>query len=317
MITALVLGALVTVGALLIARPLVSGSGGASGSGDTASDGDAPPPARALLTQLRDLDEDLAVGRLTEEEYAQLRAPVETMAAQVLRQAGHRGRTRGRTDDRPSGTSRRPGRLAKLGVATTVLVMVAGLAAAVVLLDRSVTSRESTGAVRSDAAPGPSDVAAPGPRGQEGPSDQQLTEEQVAAVNAAVSAVRENPKSVAAHLRLAHAYAAAGQNQLSTIEFLAVTRLDKANPEANTALALLAFLARQHDEAKKLADTALREHPEYPEALYTRGLIQMMGLKDLEAAKADLQTYLSVAPFGSHRADVAILLAIAKGEEGS
>ena len=199
----------------------------------------------------------------------------------------------------------------------TLVAMVAGLAAAMVLLDRSVTSRESTGAVRSDVAAGVADTAAPGARSEERPAEPQLTEEQVAAVNDAVSDVRENPQSVAAHLRLAHAYAAAGQNQLSTIEFLAVTRLDAANPEANTALALLAFLARQHDEAKKLADTALSEHPEYPEALYTRGLIQMMGLKDLEAAKRDLQTYLSVAPFGSHRADVAILLAITKGEEGS
>src|SRR5262249_38838429 len=109
-------------------------------------------------------------------------------------------------------------------------------------------------------------------------SGQQATPEQVAAIDAAAQRVKQNPKDVNAHLALAEAYAAGGANQLAAVEWLAVTTLDPVNPEANTALAQLAYAVGQVDQAKTLLDTALAAHPNYPEALYARGLIELVAL---------------------------------------
>lgn len=199
----------------------------------------------------------------------------------------------------------RRGRRVGVGIA-------AGLAVAVgvaTLLTQSVTTRSPAQTVSGDqvrTASGGSERQGPATL----PGADQPTAEQVAAVDAAVARVRRERRNADAHLELARAYAAAGQSQLSTIEYLAVTRLDGTNAEANTALAMLAFLARQPQEAKKLADKALSAHPGYPEALYTRGLVQLMGLKQPVAAEQDLSAYLDAAPFGSHRATVETLLAM-------
>lgn len=134
-----------------------------------------------------------------------------------------------------------------------------------------------------------------------------------AAVARAAEEVRRHPRRVSAHLALAHAYAAAGRAQLATVEFLAVTRLQPGNPEANTALALVAFTSGRPGSAKRLADLALRTRPGYPEALYTRGLVNAMGLHRPEAARRDLRAYLHAAPFGSHRTTVATVLALLDG----
>ena len=68
--------------------------------------------------------------------------------------------------------------------------------------------------------------------------------------------------------------------------------------------------AGQPEQGKKLVDTALAAHPGHPEALYARGLVQLMGLGQLAAGQRDLNAYLANAPFGSHRDTVETLLAM-------
>jgi hypothetical protein len=64
-----------------------------------------------------------------------------------------------------------------------------------------------------------------------------------------------------------------------------------------------------------MADKVLAANPNYPEALYVRGLINLIGLRQPQAAERDFITYLTVAPFGSHRAAVATLLALAQSQD--
>ena len=52
-----------------------------------------------------------------------------------------------------------------------------------------------------------------------------------------------------------------------------------------------------------------------PEALYVRGLIDLMGLRRPRAAERDFSGYLAVAPFGSHRTAAATLLALAQSQD--
>jgi cytochrome c-type biogenesis protein CcmH/NrfG len=146
--------------------------------------------------------------------------------------------------------------------------------------------------------------------GRKSPSRQEL-----AAVAAAEAQVKQNPKDVSAHLTLAEAYAAAGAGQLAAVEYLAVTRLDPANAEANTNLALLAFEVGRAAQGKAMVDRVLAANPDYPEALYVRGLINLMGLRRPKAAERDFSAYLAVAPFGSHRTAAATLRALAQSQD--
>jgi Tfp pilus assembly protein PilF len=99
------------------------------------------------------------------------------------------------------------------------------------------------------------------------------------------------------------------------VEYLAVTRLDPTNAEANTNLALLAFEAGQAAQGKIMVDRALAADPNYPEALYVRGLIDLIGLRQPKAAERDFSAYLAIAPFGSHRTAAATLLVLAQSQD--
>ena len=91
-----------------------------------------------------------------------------------------------------------------------------------------------------------------------------------------------------------------------------MTQLDPGNAEANTDLALLAFEVGRARQARTMVDRALATNPKYPEGLYVRGLIDLMGLRQPAAAVRDLNAYLAAAPYGSHRTDAVTLIALAR-----
>lgn len=314
MIVVLLAGALVTLSVLTVLRPFTSGRVRPL----TGTDADQELRV-GLLRQLRDLDDDLACGKLTREDHLRLRAPLEARTADVLHRIADR--------HAPHDQRRQPAPLQAASAgphgrhhrSTRVLALTAAagaLAALGFLLNAALVPRGSGATITGDAPAGaagaPSSPARSGPApGAPQPSARtRATAQQVAAVNAAVKRVRDSPRDAAAHLDLARAYTDAASPQLATIEYLAVTRIDPANGEANTALALVAFAAGQARQAEDLVDTALAAHPRYPEALYARGLIRLMGLQQPAAAHRDLTAYLAAAPFGAHRATVQTLLAM-------
>ena len=283
---------------------------------------------RELLRQLRDLDDDLAAGKLTHDDHARLRDPVEREAAAVLGRKAQRpagsaavvtagpapgSPASGPPQDRGAGPG--PGRWRRR---TVTLVTLAGVAASIaVLLAGAVSSRHTGQTITGNSVPGAA-PAAGGP-GSSAPASQggrkSPTPQQLAAVSAAEAQVNQHPRDVSAHLTLAEAYAAAGAGQLAAVEYLAVTRLDPANAEANTSLALLAFEVGRAAQGKAMVDRVLAANPDYPEALYVRGLINLMGLRRPTAAEHDFRAYLALAPFGSHRTAAVTLLALAQSQD--
>lgn len=253
---------------------------------------------RALLRQLRDLDDDLATGKVAADDYPALRRALETQAADRLSSLAAPDATTGapsRPDPRPGrATSARRTRWTRraVGVLAVAAAVTAAVAAVVGLLLGAV------GQPRPESPTGPGQTAAAA---------------QAASVRAAVARVTAHPRRVSAHLDLARVYAAANQPQLAVVEYLAATKLDPDNPEANTALALVAFTARSHRQAETLASRALAARPDYPEALYARGMIRAMGLHHPAAARRDLRAYLDAAPFGAHRTTVETVLALVDG----
>jgi hypothetical protein len=225
-----------------------------------------------------------------------------------------------------------------------LLVLVGASAGVAVLLSHAISPRIAGETISGTAVPGaalaspapaspapaspaPVTSPAPGPAASAGaasgaqktspapgasPSAKPPTRQELAAVAEAEAVVKQNPGSVSAHLTLASAYVAAGASQLAAVEWLAVTQLDPGNTEANTDLALLAFEVGRAKQARTMVDRALATNPKYPEGLYVRGLIDLMGLRQPAAAVRDLNAYLDVAPFGSHRTDAVTLIALAE-----
>jgi cytochrome c-type biogenesis protein CcmH/NrfG len=302
MIVTLVAAGLTAACVLVILRPFVNTRHTALDLTDHDPETDR---GGELIRQLRDLDEDLATGKLDEHDHRRLRGPVERQAAESLRRAEKK-----RAKAPPKTGGHRPHPRKTLWVALPAgAVAVAGVA---VLLSGSLAAR-ATGQTISGDAPSVSSAQSPAPAPGRGATAQPPTAAQIAAVDAAAGRVTRKPKDLGAHLDLAQAYADAGTPQLSAIEYLAVTQLDPGNASANTQLATIAFAAGQAAQAKKLVDTALSAHPGYPEALYVRGLIQLMGLNQPAAASRDLKAYLAAAPRGSHHSSVQTLLAITSG----
>ncbi|HEY9482597.1 MAG TPA: tetratricopeptide repeat protein [Micromonosporaceae bacterium] len=320
----LVIGGLAFVVVLLIVRPLSNGRGRLHVRA-TTSDEDR---RRELLRQLRDLDDDLAAGKLTAVDHERLRDPIEREAAAVLsriKNQGRAGAATGAGKGSQANTASRPGSDAHSGGRpwrrrTVALVAFAGAAASVtILLAGAVTPRSAGQNISGDAVgPTPTSAGSPSvdPSASSSASGQPATTpDQLAAIDAAVAQVEKSPKDATAHLALADAYAAGGQNQLAAVEYLAVTQLDPTNAEANTELALLAFQVGQAAQAKTMVDRALTAHPNYPDALYARALILLMGLNQPKAAERDLNAYLAAAPFGSHRTAAETLLALASSQD--
>ncbi|MFE9694541.1 tetratricopeptide repeat protein [Micromonospora sp. NPDC005806] len=325
MIAVLIIGGLAVVVGLLILHPSFSARGYRHIRTRTSNE----VRYRELLRQLRDLDDDLAAGKLTDVDHVLLRRPVEREAAAVLRRIKTQGRAAG-SGDVTSGagsgsTDSSPprGRDAAAGArrwrrrTVVVLAFAAGMVSVTILLVNATSPRSAQQSISGDLAAGT--ATSGGSRSDGAPSSdagqQSATPGQLAAIDAMVARVKQDPKDVGGHLALANAYAAAGASQLAAMEYLAVTQLDPANAEANTYLALLAFQVGQAAQGKSMVDRVLAAHPEYPEALYVRGLILLMGLHQPQAAEADLNAYLAVAPFGSYRTAVETLLVLADTQD--
>jgi cytochrome c-type biogenesis protein CcmH/NrfG len=250
---------------------------------------------RRALRHLRDLDEDRGAGKLDEAGYRDARAEAEARAVAVLRALEARegtgelaGSLREVRRPAPSGATRRPGgrlpgrRWPRRAVAALVgVVVVAGAAA---LLDGAVGERGTGQLTTGQAATGD----APGSPG-------------AASLEGLERRVREHPGDVAAHLTLAERYLDAGRLKEATLEYLGALKLDPSNVEANTQFGLLLFRSGLPEPGLRSVEQALAADPRYPEALYAKGLILFMGLRQPKAAVPSLRTYLQVAPFGDHR----------------
>jgi cytochrome c-type biogenesis protein CcmH/NrfG len=252
---------------------------------------------RGLLRQLRDLDNDFAAGKMTEEEHKELRTPLETEAITVLRRidkrVGSGELTTGLREIRPAAKREQASagkrRLRLVGGVAAGLILLGG---AVALLTGAISPRQPGATATGGIAAAPQDVS--GSKASPIAADQ--------------ARVKQNPKDVNAHLALAEDYVGANKPDQAAIEFLAVTALQPDNAAANTGLAVIAFQKGNTADAKKIVDGVLKQHPKYPEALYARGLIELMGMGQTGPAKKDLDGYLAAAPFGSHKQTVQTLL---------
>ena len=121
MISILIVAGFTFVVGLLVLRPFAAARGPRHIRIQTSDE----VRRRELLRQLRDLDDDLAAGKLTDADHARLRQPVEREAAAVLRRRTTQARTAvSRPQRRDPGTGARRWRRRTV----TSLALAAGLA---------------------------------------------------------------------------------------------------------------------------------------------------------------------------------------------
>jgi hypothetical protein len=113
--------------------------------------------------------------------------------------------------------------------------------------------------------------------------------------------VERQPNDVAARLDLAHRYLDAGRIEEALAEYVVVLELDPDDAEANAQVGMILYLSDRPDDAMKSVDRALETAPNYPEALFIRGVIQLCGLDRPNASIASFERYLDAAPFGAER----------------
>lgn len=243
----------------------------------------------SLLRALRELDRDRAAGLLSEEDYRALREETEARAVTVLRALEAREGAAEMALGLRELRIRRAGGdgEARRGRSTLLSGLVVGaaiLAVSVPLLFASVGTRSAgqpfTGDIGSAAD----------------------------SLDFFERRVREHPRDLAARLDLAQRYLELGRVGDATEQYLAVLDLAPRNAEANAKLAFLLYLGGATEEALQTVNRALEVDPDYPEALYIKGVILLRGLNRPDQAEQALRAYLEAAPFGAYRTEAEELL---------
>lgn len=240
-----------------------------------------------LLRTLRELDGDRAAGVISEDDYDMFREELEARTIAALR-ALRPGEQRAELaaalkESRVAGASRGAAVRSRSLTLPGVLVAIAIVAATVPFLFRAAGSRAS---------------------GQLITGDMPSAAQPASLIAVFEQRVREHPEDIGARLNLAQQYLDSGDGRLATQQYLEVIKLDPMNAEANTKLGYLVYVAGLPEQGLRAVNRALEVDPNYPDALYLKGVILLQGLNRRADAAAAFQSYLSLAPFGSHRSEV-------------
>lgn len=249
----------------------------------------------AAYTSIQELDEDLAAGRLSAADHAELKERSERHAAALLkrlREAEQRGSRNAAT--RP-GTSR-PALGAMLASPLGLTVAAAGLLlfgiVLGVLVGRFTSDERPAVAVAATGAPerGPG-ISAAGQGAGTGP-----------ALSPALEALRkevevESPP-IKKLLEFAHMALDEGQIPAAIWAYKLVLAREPKNVEAITHIAVILAQGNHIDDALKRLDEAIRLDPKYVHAHWDRAQILFNAKKDYRAAAAALEAFLKLMPTG-------------------
>jgi tetratricopeptide (TPR) repeat protein len=120
--------------------------------------------------------------------------------------------------------------------------------------------------------------------------------------------VTDHPNDVAARLDLAEQYLDSGNVQGAIAQYLAALSIDPRNAEAHAELGFLIYRSGKAEDGLRSVEQALAAQPNYPQALYYKGVILLRGLDRTADAAAAFRAYLSAAPYGALRSEVQGLL---------
>ena len=113
--------------------------------------------------------------------------------------------------------------------------------------------------------------------------------------------VRAHPDDVAARLDLARRYLDGSRVTDALEQYTAVLRLDPTDAEAHAQIGLILLLNGRPEQALRSVEDALQVAPDYPEAIFYKGVILLRGLDRPDQAIQAFRDYLGAAPYGAER----------------
>ena len=241
----------------------------------------------SLLGAIKDLEFDLASGKLSEDDYSALRSTYEARAMVVLQELD----TQEATLQQPSPAVISPSHSTPSPVPAAVALWsrpvfaasVIGILIAIVggggfLLGR-VTQEASVDGMARETDSGGTDNGA------------QL----VAALESRLS---QNPRDLEALVGLGRIYLQSGQMPKAIDVYKRALEIDSNNVSALSGMAMILAQAGHSDQALILFDRALAVNPQVPMALLFKGRILYEDKKDYAAAIASWEQFLRVMPQG-------------------
>jgi cytochrome c-type biogenesis protein CcmH len=251
----------------------------------------------AAYAAIQELDEDLAAGRLSAADHAELRKKSERQAAALLtrlRQAERQAREPKRPAATPGPTLgerlRGPVGLTVGAVALVVIGVVIGA-----LLARSTTDqppapvRVGEGALGAGARPAPS-----------------------ARLEALRREAEDERAPVERILAFAHAALDEGQTPAAIAAYKRVLAREPRNVEAITHMGLILYQGNHVDQALARLDEALAIDPRYAHAHWDRAQILFHARQDYAGAARSLEAFLAIVPTGQDADRARAMLAEAR-----
>jgi tetratricopeptide (TPR) repeat protein len=254
---------------------------------------------------IHELDEDLAAGRISKADHAELKSRSERQAAALvvrLRRAdapAGRPRATGSTGTR---AGRRPALRSPLVLTLAGVALVSfGLAVGVLVARFSSDERPSMGA----SAPEPGGIVAGAPR----------------AGSAALERLRmeAEPENASTKKLLTFARLALDEGEIpaAITAYKRVLAREPKNPEALTHIGVILYQGNHVDEALRRIDEALVADPAYAPAHFDRAHILLNARRDYPAAARSLERFLALVPSGQDADRARAMLDQARRQPGA
>lgn len=237
-----------------------------------------------LVQAIKDLEFDLASGKLSPEDYTALRGKYETRAVEVLQQldleeATAKERDRTAVPLQPSilAPLRAPRSVWSRPVFTTAVVggLILITAGGGFLLGRVSRDGSAGGMIREESPE----------RGDE-------------AVATLESRLTQNPRDVNALVGLGRIYLQTGQMPKAIEVYKRALEVDGRNVSALSGMAMILAQAGHNEQALTLFDQALAINPQFPMALLFKGRILYEDKRDFAGAIASWERFLALVPQG-------------------
>lgn len=235
----------------------------------------------AAYAAIRELDDDLAAGRLGPSDHAELKRRSERRAAgflKRLRQSEQEGR-QGRSEAAPPPVGARLRSPLALTLGAVALLLV-GLGVGIFLGRSTTDERPAAGRTAGGAA---------APAG--------------AGMSVALEALSKEVEAEAAPtgklLAFAHQALDEGKVRAAISVYQRVLSREPKNAEALTHLGLILYQGGHMDQGLVRVDEALRADPKYAHAHWDRAHMLFEGKKDYAAAARALETFLALVPKGA------------------
>lgn len=274
----------------------------------------------ALQASLKELEAEFEAGRLTaaDRDYLRQRDQAELTAINEALKQHKKAAPEPPAPTPPSAPAPASGRHVPAAVGWGAGVALFGVVAAL-SLKGSIVKREPGGSITgTQAGEAPRPTSGGGGGGGGGATFGEIGPLDSLRIAQLEARVRRDSTDEPALIELGHLYLTEGRlRESAQVNMKAVQLAPDAEgtAEAFAHMGMILWSTGEMDGALRSLDKALYLHPDLPEALLYRGIIEFAGRRDMKEAQAMFERYLAVAPPSANTARVKAMLAATRANQ--